>query len=127
MEQPMTPDIRQQALRRLKILFGQLQALERQIDEDKYCMDVLDLSMSIQKALRSLDGLVITDGWPQNRPQLLIDAAATHGGQAPANFSRQLLADRAWYSYSFNAPWDPARPQLVPAVRAWLRRFDGRS
>lgn len=59
MEQPMTPDIRQQALRRLKILSGQLQALERQIDEDKYCMDVLDLSMSIQKALRSLDGLVI--------------------------------------------------------------------
>jgi DNA-binding FrmR family transcriptional regulator len=55
----LTPDIRLQALRRLKILSGQLQALERQIDEDKYCMDVLDLSMSIQKALRSLDGLVI--------------------------------------------------------------------
>lgn len=55
----MTPDTRTQALRRLKILSGQLQALERQIEEDKYCMDVLDLSMSIQKALRSLDSVVI--------------------------------------------------------------------
>ena len=55
----MTPDTRAQALRRLKILSGQLQALERQIEEDKYCMDVLDLSMSIQKALRSLDTVVI--------------------------------------------------------------------
>ena len=55
----MTPDTRTQALRRLKILSGQLQALERQIEEDKYCMDVLDLSMSIQKALRSLDTVVI--------------------------------------------------------------------
>ncbi|MGK2965224.1 MAG: metal-sensitive transcriptional regulator [Tepidiformaceae bacterium] len=55
----MTPDTRQQALRRLKIIAGQVQALERQIEEDKYCMDVLDLSMSVQRALRSLDALVI--------------------------------------------------------------------
>lgn len=55
----MIPDSRKQALRRMKIIAGQLQALERQIEEDRYCMDVLDLSMSIQKALRSLDSLVI--------------------------------------------------------------------
>jgi hypothetical protein len=74
----------------------------------------------------SLDGLVVADGWPQNRPQLLLDAVLTRNGQPPANFSRQYLADRAWYSFSFNAPWDPANPSLVSAVRAWLRRFDGR-
>lgn len=55
----MIPDSRKQALRRMKIIAGQVQALERQIEEDRYCMDVLDLSMSIQKALRSLDALVI--------------------------------------------------------------------
>ncbi len=73
-----------------------------------------------------LDGLVVADGWPQARPQVLIDAVLTRGGEPPANFSRQYLADRAWYSFSFNAPWDPAHPSLVSAVRAWLRRFDGR-
>jgi hypothetical protein len=74
----------------------------------------------------SLDGLVVAGGWPQTRPQLLIDAVLTRSGQPPANFSRQYVADRSWYSFSFNAPWDPAHPSLVSAVRAWLRRFDGR-
>ncbi len=55
----MTPETRRQALRRMKIIAGQVQALEKQIEEDRYCMDVLDLSLSIQRALRSLDGLVI--------------------------------------------------------------------
>ncbi|MFN0147551.1 MAG: metal-sensitive transcriptional regulator [Dehalococcoidia bacterium] len=55
----MTPVAREQALRRLKIIGGQVAALQKQVEEDRYCMDVLDLSLSIQKALRSLDGLVI--------------------------------------------------------------------
>lgn len=55
----MTPETQKQAMHRLKIIAGQVQALEKQIAEDRYCMDVLDLSMSIQKALRSLDALVI--------------------------------------------------------------------
>jgi CsoR family transcriptional regulator, copper-sensing transcriptional repressor len=55
----MTPDNQKQALRRLKIIQGQVAALQKQIEEDRYCMDVLDLSLSVQKALRSLDGLVI--------------------------------------------------------------------
>lgn len=55
----MTPETQQQATRRIKIIAGQVQALARQIEEDKYCVDILDLSLSIQKALRSLDGLVM--------------------------------------------------------------------
>jgi CsoR family transcriptional regulator, copper-sensing transcriptional repressor len=55
----MTPESQRQAIRRMKIIAGQVAALEKQIEEDRYCMDVLDLSHSIQKALRSLDGLVI--------------------------------------------------------------------
>ncbi len=55
----MTPETRQQALRRLRIIAGQVQALERQVEDDRYCIDVLDLSLSVQKALRSLDSVVI--------------------------------------------------------------------
>lgn len=43
----------------MKIIAGQLQALQKQVEDDRYCMDVLDLSLSIQKALRSLDTLVL--------------------------------------------------------------------
>ena len=55
----MTPETRKQAVRRLRIIAGQVEALQRQIEEDRYCMDVLDLSMSVQKALRSLDTVVL--------------------------------------------------------------------
>ena len=44
---------------RLRRIEGQVRGIQRMIEEDKYCMDVLDLSMSIQKALRSLDSVVI--------------------------------------------------------------------
>lgn len=74
-----------------------------------------------------VDGLLIADGWPDQRPQLLIDSALVRNGRAPQGFSVQYVADRSWYSFSFNAPWDAASPHLVPAVRAWLRRFDGRA
>lgn len=55
----MTPEIREQAARRLRIIAGQVQALQKQVDDDRYCMDVLDLSLSIQRALRSIDVLVL--------------------------------------------------------------------
>lgn len=55
----MTPETRKQAVHRLQIIAGQVQALQNQVNDDRYCMDVLDLSMSIQRALRSLDTLVI--------------------------------------------------------------------
>jgi len=53
------PATRTQALRRLQIIAGQVEALKRQIEDDRYCMDVLDLSLSVQKALRSFDAVVI--------------------------------------------------------------------
>ena len=50
---------RNKAGNRLKILAGQVNALQKQIEEDRYCVDVLDLSLSIQRALKSLDALVL--------------------------------------------------------------------
>jgi DNA-binding FrmR family transcriptional regulator len=55
----MTPAVREQAIRRAKIIAGQVGALQKQLEEDRYCTDVLDLSLSIQRALKSLDALVL--------------------------------------------------------------------
>jgi len=71
--------------------------------------------------------LLMCDGWPNQRPQLLVGDELRRNGADPANFGRQYQAGDAWFSYSFQAPWDPARPGLVPAVRGWLARFDGRA
>ncbi len=46
-------------LHRLKIISGQLRALERMANEDRYCMDILTLSLAIQKALAETDRLVL--------------------------------------------------------------------
>ncbi len=55
----MTPEVRSQAIRRAKIVAGQVTALEKRIEDDEYCVDLLNLSLSIQRALRSLDALVL--------------------------------------------------------------------
>ncbi len=55
----MLPETQQQAGRRLKIIAGQIEALQKQVEEDRYCLDLLDLSLSVQRALRSLDALVL--------------------------------------------------------------------
>ena len=55
----MLPETQQQASRRLKIIAGQIEALRKQVEDDRYCVDLLDLSLSVQRALRSLDALVL--------------------------------------------------------------------
>ncbi len=56
----MTPDeIKQTAEKRINIIKGQLDGLNKMIDSDAYCPDVLDQSLSIQNSLKSLDGLIL--------------------------------------------------------------------
>ncbi len=55
----MIKDIKKRALHRSRILEGQFKALEKAIDGEEYCVDVLIQSLSIQKSLRSLDKLIL--------------------------------------------------------------------
>lgn len=80
-----------------------------------------------QWAPQKVPALLVCDGWPQQRPQLLVADALRRNGVPPTNFSGQYIYDRGWFSYSFQAPYDASHPVLVAVVRGWLRRFDGRS
>ena len=44
---------------RLAIIKGQLNGLEKMINEDKYCVEIVTLSLAIQKALKELDQVVM--------------------------------------------------------------------
>lgn len=55
----MIVDIKRRALHRTKILQGQLKGLEKMIDEEEYCMDIITQSLAIQKSLSSLNKLII--------------------------------------------------------------------
>lgn len=55
----MQEDLKKRALRRLKIVAGQVKGLERAIEQDKYCIDILTQSLAVQKSLKSLDAVVL--------------------------------------------------------------------
>ncbi len=44
-----------QKLHRIKIIKGHIEAIERMIEEDAYCIDVVHQSLAVQKALKKLD------------------------------------------------------------------------
>jgi DNA-binding FrmR family transcriptional regulator len=55
----MISDIKRRALHRSKILQGQLKGLEKMIDKEEYCMDIITQSLAIQKSLASLNKLIV--------------------------------------------------------------------
>lgn len=55
----MIDDIKKRALHRTKILQGQLKGLEKMIEKEDYCVDILTQSLAIQKSLSSLNKLVL--------------------------------------------------------------------
>ena len=46
---------------RLKIIKGQLNGLEKMVAADKYCLDILTLSLAVQRALKEMDQLILEE------------------------------------------------------------------
>lgn len=46
---------KQRIIHRIKIIKGHLNAIEKMVNEDKYCIDVVHQSLAVQKALKNLD------------------------------------------------------------------------
>jgi DNA-binding FrmR family transcriptional regulator len=55
----MIEDIKARALHRSRILQGQLRGLEKMIDNEEYCVDIITQSLAVQKSLRSLNKLLV--------------------------------------------------------------------
>jgi DNA-binding FrmR family transcriptional regulator len=51
--------IKKRAIHRSRILQGQLNGLEKMIEKEEYCTDILTQSLAIQKSLASLDKLIL--------------------------------------------------------------------
>jgi len=52
---------KQKALHRVKIIQGHLRAIEKMLEEDRYCVEIIHQSVAIQKALKRLDMALIED------------------------------------------------------------------
>lgn len=55
----MEKDIKKRATRRLKILEGQIRGLQRMIEKEEYCIDILQQSSSIKNALSGVEDLIL--------------------------------------------------------------------
>lgn len=51
-------DVKIKAQKRINIIKGQLDGLQKMIESDEYCMDLLNQSLAIQNSLKSLDAVL---------------------------------------------------------------------
>ncbi len=54
----MNKNVKDQAKKRINIIKGQLDGLLNLIEQDAYCIDVLNQSLAIQNSIKSLDSLI---------------------------------------------------------------------
>ena len=50
---------KKETLRRLNIIKGHLKKVAKMVEEDKYCIDILQQSLAVQNALKQVDGLIL--------------------------------------------------------------------
>ncbi len=46
-------------IRRLKIIEGQVRGLQRMVDEDKYCIDIITQTSAVKKALSGVEDVLL--------------------------------------------------------------------
>lgn len=51
---------KKQKLHRIRIIKGHIEAIERMIEEDAYCINVVHQSLAVQKAMKKLDMSIMT-------------------------------------------------------------------
>jgi len=55
----MIIELKKRALHRAKILEGQMRGVQKMIENEDYCMDILTQSLAIQKSIGSLNKLIL--------------------------------------------------------------------
>ncbi len=53
------PETRRDVAARLRSVAGHVRAVERMVEEDRYCVDVLRQTMAVEKALERVDALIL--------------------------------------------------------------------
>lgn len=55
----MNKEIKKQTINRLKRIEGQIRGLQKMVDDEKYCVDIITQSSAIKEALTSVEGLLL--------------------------------------------------------------------
>ncbi|KHK98566.1 hypothetical protein LK09_06230 [Microbacterium mangrovi] len=82
----MIDDIKKRAKHRTAIIEGQVRGLAKMIENDEYCMDIIGQSRAIQKALESLNKLML-----ENHLRTHVTHMFEEGGQERDQAVTELL------------------------------------
>ncbi len=82
----MIEDIKRRALHRTRIMEGQMRGLEKMIENEDYCIDIITQSLAIQKSLGSLNKLLV-----ENHLQTHVTQMFDAGGQERQDAIAELL------------------------------------
>ncbi|HLB50816.1 MAG TPA: metal-sensitive transcriptional regulator [Patescibacteria group bacterium] len=55
----MKKEIKKRILRRLKIIEGQIRGLQKMVDEDTYCIDIITQTSAVRQALSSVEDVML--------------------------------------------------------------------
>lgn len=55
----MIKDIKRRALHRSKIIEGQLRGVQKMIEDEEYCIDIITQGLAVQKSISSLNKLIL--------------------------------------------------------------------
>ena len=55
----MREDIKNRAVKRLKIIEGQIRGLQKMVDDEKYCIDIIVQASAIKEALSGVEDLIL--------------------------------------------------------------------
>jgi DNA-binding FrmR family transcriptional regulator len=86
-------DIKKRALHRTSILEGQLRGLTKMIENEDYCMDIIAQSRAIEKALESLNRLLL-ENHLRTHVTTMFEQGGTEREQAVAELLRAFDFDK---------------------------------
>lgn len=83
----MIIELQKRALHRAKILEGQMRGIQKMIENEEYCMDILTQSLAIQKSIGSLNKLILENHLRTH----IIDGISTGDKNAQEQAVEELL------------------------------------
>ncbi len=96
------PELKKAVLNRLKSIEGHVRGIERMVDEDQYCVDILTQTAAIHKALERVDALILENHLetcvttairgddPAERERVIRELMGLFQGGPAAGVSRQI-------------------------------------
>ncbi len=98
------PKLKQAILNRLKSIEGHVRGIERMVEEDQYCVDILTQTAAVHKALEKVDVMILENHLetcvttairgndPAERERVIRELMALFQGGPAAGLSHQISA-----------------------------------